>query len=289
MMKRAMLMIFSSTLLLNAETIITMDLVGKTLESTGNPYVVNQDILIPEGKSIIIKEGCVFLFKPFTGINVQGELLVEGSQEKPVTFTSIYDGEFNKQSTQLPNPFDWNGILISRESGNVSLSNFSLRFSVYGIKSQNPNIKIENGLFRQNGQIHITIAEKIHFVQDNIPYSYVTEKSIATDTTVKKPAEISGSKPVLIKETNESKNRKKVKILRFASLGIGTAGLITGVIFGAQLPSAHDDWVESSNDEQYFQQYSEREKKYKNKLTGTIIGSSLAVLGAAGFGISFAF
>ncbi len=119
----------------------------------------------------------MFLFKPFTGLTVNGDLLVEGTQEHPVIFTSINDGEYNTAAPkQLPNPFDWNGILVQRESGTVSLKNFSLRFSVYGIKSQVTDILIDNGLFRQNGQFHFTIRDKIQYVQDNIPFSYNTEE-----------------------------------------------------------------------------------------------------------------
>ncbi|MBN1601696.1 MAG: hypothetical protein JW915_08810 [Chitinispirillaceae bacterium] len=160
----------------NAATPVAGDISGMTFESSGNPHIVEQDLLISEGKKATIREGCVFLFKSFTGMNVFGDLLVEGTQEHPVAFTSINDREYNPQSEQLPNPFDWNGIFVSKESGNVSLKHFILRFSVYGIKSQNTHLVLDNGQFRQNGQFHFTLNDKIQNVQDNFPFSFNTLK-----------------------------------------------------------------------------------------------------------------
>ena len=110
----------------NAETHISGDIRTAMLDATGNPYIVDQDVVVPSGKHLTIKEGCVFLFKGFTGINVFGQLTVSGSAKQPVIFTSINDGDFNPKSEQLPNPFDWNGILISREANGCSLHSLML-------------------------------------------------------------------------------------------------------------------------------------------------------------------
>jgi len=155
-----------------AQTALSGTVNGKTFTASGNPHIVTDDLIIEKGASIAIKEGAVFLFKPFTGIQVSGTLVVAGTKEKPVIFTSVADSLFNPAAEQKPNPFDWNGIFVTRESGTVSLKHFSLRFSVYGIKSQNTDIIIDNGLFSQNGQFHVTLNDKIQFVQDNIPFSY---------------------------------------------------------------------------------------------------------------------
>lgn len=265
---------------LYAETHITGDITGMTFESGGNPFIVEQDILIPSGNKAVIKEGCVFLFKPFTGLTVHGHLLVEGTQEQPVVFSSINDGEHNLSSEQLPNPFDWNGILITRESGTVSLMNFHLFFSVYGIKSQKPNIVIDNGVFKQNGQFHFTINDKIQFVQDNIPYSYKYDEK-----NPPKP-----DKPV-VKTDSPSSASKKVKIVRFTSLGIGVAGAITGGIFGIKMAVQKSEWDVLSEknkikpDTNY--NYLEHKKTHYKLFTGTIIGSAFGVLGLTAFGITF--
>ncbi|MBN1576115.1 MAG: hypothetical protein JW913_06165 [Chitinispirillaceae bacterium] len=267
---------------LSAETHITGDITGMTFESGGNPFIVEQDILIPAGNKAVIKEGCVFLFKPFTGLAVHGHLLVDGTQEQPVIFTSINDGEYNTTSEQLPNPFDWNGILVSRESGTVSLKNFCLRFSVYGIKSQNTNIQIDNGLFRQNGQFHFTINDKIQFVQDNLAYSY----SGAGESAATPDKPVVPDKPG--QPGNKKESTKTVKIIRYSCLGAGIAGTVVGVVYGIKTGIHYTAWNEKSKSGQTYDDNKERSTFWSN-VTGTIIGSSFGVLGLGGFGITFLF
>jgi hypothetical protein len=230
-MKHSFLMVvlvFASFII--AETRIKGDLTGMNLDESGNPFIVEQDIIVPNGQKVVIKEGCIFLFNPFTGLQVLGELKVEGTQEKPVIFTSIYDS-YNKESPQLPNPFDWNGVLVARESGTVTFSNFELLYSVYGIKSQNPGIKIQNGIFKQNGQFHFTLMDKIQFVQDNISYSFNQQDAdLGTGDEAGKGNGKGGSKPDAKSPSNG------VKVFRFTSLGVGAAGLLVGAVFGAQIP-----------------------------------------------------
>lgn len=64
---------------------------GKNLSAEHGPYIVVSDISVPEGESTIIGEGCRFFFAPFTGILVNGTLVVKGTREQPVHFTSIND------------------------------------------------------------------------------------------------------------------------------------------------------------------------------------------------------
>ena len=89
-MSRSLLLIVSVVVFsLCAETRIKGDLTGMNLDESGNPFIVEQDIIVPDGHKVVIKEGCVFLFNPFTGLQVLGELQVKGTQENPVVFTSI--------------------------------------------------------------------------------------------------------------------------------------------------------------------------------------------------------
>jgi hypothetical protein len=275
-MKKLAVAILSSFCFLQAETHITGDISGMQFDASGNPFIVEQDIVIPDGKKVAIKDGCVFLFKAFTGLQVQGQLSVEGTQKKPVVFTSINDGDFNHSSQQLANPFDWNGMLIARESGAVSLSNFAFRFSVYGIKSQNTNIKIDNGVFRQNGQFHFTINDKIQFVQDNLPYSY---KGSDDNGGTVIPNVVNGNKTT----------SKKVRIIRYASLGVGIAGVIGGGVFGIVANNAYNDWVKRSKDPNFYESFHKDEDKFNTDLTITCIAGGVGLLGLAAFGISFAF
>jgi hypothetical protein len=173
---RLLLIAFLCAICASAQTTLSGNISGITLEQTGNPFIVTDNLTIPEGKSVTIKEGCVFLFKPFTGLIVDGSLKAEGTLQNPVVFTTVNDGKYNQKADQLPNPFDWNGILISAKASQVNLSNFVLEYSVYGIKSMKEEFSINNGTFNQNGQFHLTIKEAIKPVAEGLPYSYGTNR-----------------------------------------------------------------------------------------------------------------
>jgi hypothetical protein len=218
---------------ISAETHLSGEIQSTSFDASGNPYLVDKDIIVPTGKTLTIKEGCVFLFSGFSGLNVFGNLAVEGSTQNPVIFTCVYDGDFNRKSQQLPNPFDWNGIIIAKESGSAHFQNFQLRYSVYGIKSQNTAMTVQNGIFRQNGQFHFTMNDKIQYVQDNISYSYN-----ATTDSDKKGGEMQPGPGATSQKTGASSGRK---IIRYTSLGLGVVGLVAGTIFALKAASTSKD------------------------------------------------
>lgn len=178
MTKYSFFLILITAITLRAQTDLSGALGGMTLEMTGNPYIVSANITIAAGKKVTIGEGCVFLFKPYSGIIIEGSIEVQGSEEKPVIFTSINDSLFNPQSTQSPEPFDWNGFSISVQARNVQLSNFILSYSVYGVKSQIDDIIVKSGVFTNNGQFHFTIKDAIQPVTETVPFSYGIESPV---------------------------------------------------------------------------------------------------------------
>ena len=281
MKRAALLFLFTfSCIAIQAETRLAGEIQSSSLDAAGNPYIVEKDIVVPSGKKLTIKEGCVFLFNGFTGLNVNGSLSVEGSAQRPVIFTCINDGDFNPKSQQLPNPFDWNGIIIARESGSVHLQNFQLRYSVYGIKSQNTTMTIQNGLFRQNGQFHFTLNDKIQYVQDNISYSF----NATPDSSG-----ISDNKGQKISSSTRN-------IIRYSCLGVGVVGIIGGTVFAIQASKTkqnqenldlhrdyHDDW------NAYNDAYKALDNKRRTQNTWTAIFFGLGGAGLVGFTATFLF
>jgi hypothetical protein len=243
----------------HSQTTITGDISGLTFKPSGNPWVVKENIFIEEGSKTVIKPGCVFLFKPFSGIIVQGSIEVEGQPEAPVVFTSINDSSYNEASTQKAEPFDWNGIAIEKTAENVKLSDFVLSFSVYGLKSKKEDVILERGIFRQNGQFHFTINDKIQEVESNLPFSYNIAKK--TEKIAKTPSR-GWARPV----------------------GIGT--IVTGTAFlgvmgyfiysGADLNEKYNN---TGNPDDVARYSSKRDKAVQNALITGIVGGLLVPVG----------
>jgi hypothetical protein len=273
-----------------AETHITSNIEGINLDATGNPYFVEQDIIVPAGKTVTIKEGCVFLFKNFTGLRVDGKLTVEGSSARPVVFSSVNDGDQNPNAEQLPNSFDWNGIVVSRECTGAYFKNFQIKFSVYGIKSQNPNIQIENGIFSQNGQFNFTINEKVQAVTDNVPFSFnangagepVQNKTIKSD-----------GKPGGEKGTGEKEKPSLGKqVLRYSCLGVGIIGIGVGAFFAIKTGQSSQEMKKydvSQGGIANNEKWTQAKNSYTGNSAGAIVSFSLGGLSLIGFGLTFAF
>jgi len=160
----------------HARTEISGSVSEMTITADGNPFIVKENLIIPKNGHVTITKGCSLFFKPFTGIIVEGSLSIEGTPEERVMFTSINDSLSQEKTTQPANPFDWNGILITQHAQNISLKNFIIKYSVFGLKSQNANMTIDNGIFNGNGQFNCTVNDKILPVVDNLSFHYQNEQ-----------------------------------------------------------------------------------------------------------------
>jgi hypothetical protein len=205
-MFRLIFLLFLCSLSIHAQDTLSGNIGGMVFESSKGPFIVKDNITIEEGKTTAIKAGCVFLFRPFTGIAVNGSLSVEGSPQSPVVFTSCSDNKYASDAKEKATDFDWNGIHISSHAGAVNFSNFTLTYSVYGIKSQKENIVLNTALFNANGQFHFTINDKMQNVTAGIPFNYE-----------KKTAE-----PIKNITTEKSGFKKALPVL------VGATGLATG-------------------------------------------------------------
>jgi hypothetical protein len=261
-------------------TPVAGDIHGFAFSKDRSPYVVEKEIVVPGGKTVRIPSGCVLLFSPFTGLRVEGRLIVEGSQDEPVVFTSIHDTTYNPESTQLANPFDWNGIYITKASARSFLNNFELMFSVYGIKSESENIVIQNGIFRQNGQFHFTIDDKIQYVQDNIPFSSGTKKA-------EKAGKEGDAAPAPAKRRGETS--RGTRLVRFTCLGVGIAGVGVGTILAVRTGNLHSDLTTVKVAEGNQDRWNADHESWKRSRAGSVVSFGIGLLGAVGFGVTFFF
>jgi len=94
-----------------------------TLTSTNSPYIISADTIIPAGLTVEIESGVVLMgLTNDASITVKGSLMVSGTEDEPVAFTSALDGSYvNFNLTKLegdaPEPGDWSRIEL--EEGGV--------------------------------------------------------------------------------------------------------------------------------------------------------------------------
>jgi hypothetical protein len=196
-----------------ALTHIKGDVSEMTFKKSGNPYIVDDEIFVPADKILNIDRGCIFLFKTYTGLNIYGQLYVFGTFDEPVIFTSIYDKQYTLKAGRGPEPFDWNGIFFSKESKVNYMKEFIVSYSVYGIKSENPEFIIKGGVFKQNGQYNLTINDRFVLVANDIPFYHYPGNKI-------------NSKPI----PYENKVIKKIKsFAKRTAYNPGTLPIVFGV------------------------------------------------------------
>ncbi|MBN1186604.1 MAG: VCBS repeat-containing protein [Bacteroidales bacterium] len=110
-----------------------------------SPYVVTGDLTVSSGVTLTIEAGVEVLFDGFYSITVNGNLLINGTSDENVLFTSVYE----------PGPGNWNRIHFS-STGSGDLNYLTLQASTDGIHAENSNsIIINNSLFDENSNYGI--------------------------------------------------------------------------------------------------------------------------------------
>lgn len=249
----------------------------KLLSAEKGPYLVTSDVYVPAGKTVTVLAGAVFLFKNFTGLHVQGTLVVAGLPDKPVLFTSENDRRFNPSAGLNPNSYDWNGIFIHDDAIGSDLQNFEIAYSVYGINTLTKFIRITNGVFRDNGRSNLTI-EGLPQTVGAEPFSYsLSVKNAAIDGV-----------PVKILSDPDAVKRSTLRIG-------GLAAFLTGCAFGAIFTMQVNSWDKQLNtirNDLYSYQSSDfatAQAGRNNNIVGMTVSSAIALIGAAGFALSFRF
>ena len=110
---------------------------GDTVVSETQPVLLN-NIIIPQGGRLIVGGGTVLkLTGGSNKIQVDGELVIEGTSGSPVIITSDKDdavgGDSNGDGTgSTPKPGDWQGIVVNA-TGIASLNNVEIKYATTGI------------------------------------------------------------------------------------------------------------------------------------------------------------
>jgi hypothetical protein len=265
----------------SATTLIGGDIHDIAFAESANPYVVEQDAFVPEGKSLAIPAGVVFMFKPFTGLRIDGSLEVKGTSDKPVVFTSINDSKHGPATEQLPNPFDWNGVQINATSKSAVFRHAHVMFGVFGVNSQTPGVALDNCVFAQNGQFHFKAADQLQYVQDRIPYSF--NVASAQTTTAKPVVSTTSAKDPWTAKTDDTP--RSARVFRYVCLGAGVVGAGLGTLFLIQANQAEEERESAANQAIW----DDTEQDRQSKTIGGVVSYSVAGALLIGFGVSFAF
>jgi hypothetical protein len=259
---------------------IAGDLPGVVVAKT-IPYLVVSDIYVPQGKTVIMEAGAVFLFKSFTGLHVSGTLLAHGTKDKPVVFTSENDKEYNHTSVIDPAPFDWNGIYLHEDAIGSQLSFCAVLYSVDGLNSLTKFIRLSPCLFLHNGRASLTIAGVPYTVTDQ-PYEYALS---ANDPSLR------GVPVVILKDPNASSRT----ILRYSGAAISLTGFVMEIIFASKLSSASREFDAASGTDQANlagssgASWSEKRNAKNKDFASLIAGIGVLIIGGIGVGWSFTF
>jgi len=271
-----------------------------TLTAT-TPYLVVGDVYVPPGSSVSIEEGAVLMFTGFTGLHVQGTLYAKGSSERPILFTSQYDPAVQKTSTVAPAPFDWNGIDIYESAVGSELLHCTIRYSVYGIRSQTEYCKINSSLFDNNGKSDFSIKDVRKEVSPGVPFSYHSLQDALSDVSTASTVKAASPEPIPAEPAGYVATKKKQgsagnQIMRYAGLALGAGcGAYSAFSYVTKYQPAAEEFEELSDlDEQEMRTHTSDDwnaakERRNSSLVYTAAGVGGALLGLLSFSISFVY
>jgi hypothetical protein len=283
---------------------------GESVKKKERPYLVTGDIEVSPGATVVIEPGTIFLFKNFTTLHIHGTLLARGTKEQPIVFTSENDTAYNPHPSLAPAAYDWNGITVYESGNGACFRNCSINYSLYGINSLTKSITVETCSFIQNGKSDLTVEGNKY---QNLTSDFAFNAS-APDTSVKPPPAItkkSEPAPVVTRKQEPAPAARPPApaaapprksnlrfVLRYSGLslfGAGAALFIWQTLEYSRAAAEFDRLSDTSNPANTVNNpnidadWQAAKNRKNNSLTTMITGGAAALLGAAGFGISFLF
>ena len=292
------------------------------LDRYGSPYIVSDTLSVPAGSELVIDAGSVILFKNFAGIVVHGKLTVNGTQARPVIFTSENDSSVNHASTTDAAPFDWDGITLAAESGPSQIRNCSIRYSLYGINCVNENYRIDSLSFHQNGKSDVVLAgvgkviSQSPWSQSGItaspppPITTSPPAVVAVHDTIPKPAAAfdtgtaaadslrkateKAAKELKIDVAKPSQNHRSKIAFRVISGAVTLGGLgFTALEYSKYSKADKHFWDvnDTSNKANHYtaDDWKQAKNDRNQSMAKLITGGVISLVGALGFTFSFVF
>ncbi|WP_287158318.1 hypothetical protein [Chloroflexus sp.] len=165
-----------------------------------NVYVIQSSLTIPLGTTLTIEAGTIIKFNIGARLVIQGELIVNGTEDNPVYFTSIRDdtlGGDTDNETVIPQPGNWQHLQFQSGS-NGTLRNMEVRYgggySTAMLQLDvNATVSIQNSFFKHGYQCALSTHPQNDFSLEDMDVSHFTGNvyngicinggDITTDTT----------------------------------------------------------------------------------------------------------
>ncbi|WP_455223189.1 S8 family serine peptidase [Kaarinaea lacus] len=109
-----------------------------TLKANSDYHVIS-DLIVNPGATITIEEGAHITFDSNARLKIEGGLVISGTEENPVTFTS---------SSANPTPGNWYGIYISNSAVTSEIRHVVVEWSNWGIFVEGSDVSISDSIVR---------------------------------------------------------------------------------------------------------------------------------------------
>ncbi len=280
-----------------------------TLHASQNPYLVTSIIVVPSGETVICEAGVVLLFKAFTGLQIQGQFLSEGTEESPVVFTSENDKVFVPTSKISAASYDWDGISIDEASLGTKFHHTKIQYSLYGINALNDRFELDSCIFTDNGKSDLVIKGKKQIKQKG-PVSYNPTPVVAALPNTELQPIVQTSPPQEFTDTNNNQQKLSTPLIpaKKTSSGKTFFRIANGLLIGGggalgvyeylnyqksqRAFAAINDTTNTAHNGSAKEQADRWNNAYHQKnqdFIGTLAGCGIAVLGLIGFTLTFVF
>ncbi len=145
----------------------------------GSPYVVIEDVLVPNEWELTIEPGVEVRFHNNTGMFVHGRLVVAGAEGFRVNFTS---------NATEKSPGLWDGIVISVDSDENLIEFAKVEYATYGIRcTDGSSVTISHSEFLNNSVGGIEVVASSAYIEDSrISNSHVGLQTKDSEIMVKR-------------------------------------------------------------------------------------------------------
>ncbi|WP_455718179.1 DUF6531 domain-containing protein, partial [Anaerosporobacter sp.] len=102
--------------------------------------------IVEDGNTLTLQAGVVLMQMTFMSMDVDGKLVVQGTEDNPVIITSVYDSAFGGKGVTSEDRY-WSGIDVY---GELDATYLKLRYGDYGIFTWDGSIKLINSEISNN-------------------------------------------------------------------------------------------------------------------------------------------